>query len=235
MIIKKIFEGVCDEGVHNDFVKFSRGDFKDRYLIEGKKQAKKWTIKTGPEFANYFVREGLSKLNQKINVNGIISTTLDLSNEIPFEISKISQFQGVKKYVINTEIHPRDVLVLMDKYPKVFFALTFSEGDLNVKIKAKPPKSGKPSNKDDEDKKIDFCTVKTTDKSLLESLFWDVGLDWDSIIISHEIIIEDIIYPKEMASMKPAEVREKSKRKGKIIRNIKSGGKEKIFECNFIA
>ena len=158
-----------------------------------------------------------------------------MSDEIPFEISKISQFQGVKKYVINTEVNPKEVLVLMDKYPKVFFALTFSEGDLNVKIKAKPPKSGKPSNKDDEDKKIDFCTVKTTDKSLLESLFWDVGLDWNSIVISHELIIDEIVYPKDMATMKPAEVREHSKRKGKIIRHIKIDGKEKTSERNFIA
>ena len=40
MIIKKIFEGEFDEQVHNQFLKFSRGEFKNKYLINGKKQEK---------------------------------------------------------------------------------------------------------------------------------------------------------------------------------------------------
>lgn len=235
MIIKKIFEENCDEAVHNDFVKFSRGEFKNRYLVEGKKQAKNWTIKTGPEFANFFVKKGLEQLTEKIKVKGIISTTLNLAEEIPFEISKISQFQGVKKYIIDTEVNPTDVLSLMEKYPKVFFALSFNLGSLNIKIKAKPPKSGNPSSKDKEEVKVDFCTVKTDNKKLLEELFWDIGLSWSLILIKHDLIIEDIVYPKDMASMKPAEVREKSKRKGKIIRKIKIDEREEQFEKQFVA
>ena len=235
MIIKNIFEGDCDEEVHNDFVKFSRGVFNDRYLVEGKKQAKNWTIKTGPEFANFFVRKGLEKLTEPINLKGIISTTLNLSDEIPCEISKISQFQGVKKYVIDAEVEPKKLIDLMDKYPKVFFALSFNLGSLNIKIKAKPPKSGKPSNKDGEDQKVDFCIIKTDDKNLLKDFFWDVGLDWKTIYISHSLIIEDIVYPENMANMKPAEIRENAKRKGKIIRKVKIDDSEKTFEKEFTA
>ena len=32
MVIKKIFDGNFDEEVHNDFLKFSRGEFKDRFF-----------------------------------------------------------------------------------------------------------------------------------------------------------------------------------------------------------
>jgi hypothetical protein len=235
MIIKKIFEGLCDEGVHNDFVKFSRGEFKNRYLIEGKKQAKNWTIKTGPEFANFFVKKGMKQLSEKIKVKGIISTTLNLTEEIKFEISKISQFQGVKKYIIDCEVEPLEILDLMRKHPKVFFALSFNFGSLNIKIKAKPAKSGKSSGKNKEGPKVDFCTIKTDDKNLLEELFWDIGLDWKLISVNHTLIIDGIVCPKDMASMKPAEVREASKRKGKVIRKINVDGSEKTSEKEFTA
>ena len=46
MVMKKIFEGVSDNEIHNDFMKFSRGEFKDKYIIEAKKQANKTAIKT---------------------------------------------------------------------------------------------------------------------------------------------------------------------------------------------
>ena len=39
MVVKKIFEGNFDEEVHNDFLKFGRGEYNNRYLLEGKKQA----------------------------------------------------------------------------------------------------------------------------------------------------------------------------------------------------
>ena len=33
-IVRKIFKGKFDENVHNDFVKYSKGVFKDKYLLE---------------------------------------------------------------------------------------------------------------------------------------------------------------------------------------------------------
>ena len=234
MIIKKIFDEVFDEEVHSDFLKFSRGEFKDKYLVDAKKQASKWAVKTGPEFANYFVKSGLSSCSGEVKVTGIISTTLDLVPEIKFEIDKVSNFQGVKKYIINTMVNPEDIISLIDKYPKVFFALSFSNDDLNIKIKAKPPKSAKPG-KGDEAVKADFCTIKTSKKEVIEELFFDVGVTWKEISINHTILIDGIVYPENATELKPTEVREKAKRKGKLIRKIKIDGKEKISEANFVA
>ena len=90
MIIKKIFDGNFDDEIHNQFVKFSRGEFKDKYLIDAKKQASKWAVKTGPEFVNHFVLQGLKSLNGEIAVKGIIVSTLDLKDEIKFDIDKVS-------------------------------------------------------------------------------------------------------------------------------------------------
>jgi hypothetical protein len=234
MITKKIFEGIFDEEVHSDFMKFSRGEFKDKYLINAKKQSNKWAIKTGHEFANNFVKSGLTKCEGKIKVTGIIATTLDIKEEMNFNIEKISNFQGVKKYIINTEIEPSNIINLIDKYPRVFFALSFSNSDMDIKIKAKPPKSSKPG-KGDEDVKADFCTIKTSKKEVIEELFFDVGLDWKEISINHIIKINDIIYPEDMEKLKPAEVREKAKRKGILIRKIIIDGKEQTKQAEFIA
>lgn len=235
MIIQKVFDQIFDEEVHNDFIKFSRGLFKDRYLIEAKKQANKWAIKTSAEFANDFVKACMKKEKNNFKVTGIISTTLDIKEEIPFEISKISQFQGVKKYVINTEIHSNQILDLMEKYPRVFFALSFKGEDFQLKIKAKPPKSGSSNKKDDEEKKADFCTLKTDDKELLNQIFFDVGLDWKEARINHTLEINEIIYPDNFEKLKPSEVREFSNRKGRLIRNISLDGINQKKEANFVA
>jgi len=234
MIIKKIFDGNFDDEVHDHFIKFSRGDFKDKYLVNAKKQANKWAIKTGPEFANFFVSSGLSNCSGPIKVSGIISTTLDLSGDIKFEIEKIGNFQGVKKYVINTEVNPEEITSLVEKYPRAFFALSFSNSDMDIKIKAKPPKSGKPG-KGDEEVKADFCTIKTNKEEVVREFFFDVGIDWKEIAIKHDILIDGIVYPKDMAGLKPAEIREQSKRKGKIVRRIVVDGRERVEEASFVA
>lgn len=235
MIIKKIFEKEFDDEVHNAFVKFSRGEFKDKYLIDGKKQANKWSIKTGPEYVNSLVSLCLQKLNgSNVPIKGVIVSTLDLKNEMNFPIIKVGNFQGIRKIQINAEINPAEILSLMEKYPRVFYALTFKGDDFDLKIKAKAPKSGKPG-KEGEDAKAEFCALKTNNKELLESLFFDVGLYWREIKLNHTLKIEEIIYPSNIDGLKPAEIREQSKRKGAIIRKITTDGKETEKEAEFSA
>ncbi len=234
MIIEKIFNGNFDSEIHNDFIKFSRGEFKDRYLIDAKKQANKWAVKTSCEFSNFLVRSCISKCKNSVNVSGIIATTLDLKKDIKFEVSKISQFQGVKKYIISTNVNSIDLIDLMDKYPRAFFALSFKNNDFELKIKAKPPKSGK-SGKDEEEIKADFCTLKTNDDKILNDFFFDTGINFKEAKINHTVKIENIIYPKNIDGMKPAEIRENSKRQGVLVRNICIDGNITKKEAKFIA
>jgi hypothetical protein len=234
MTIKKIFHQIFDDGVHSDFLKFGRGEYKDRYLLEGKKQPSKWAIKTGPEFANYLVKECLNKVQEKIHMKGILVTTSNLDNEINFEIKKKSNFQGIKKLEIDTEVEIEKLKNLMNKFPRVFYALSFAGNDFELKIKAKAPKNAKPGKENEEGPRADFCTLKTNDERIVKELFFDHP-DFKEISINHTIFIEDIVYPKDFAKMKPEEVREQSKRKGKIIRKIIADGKEEIKESGFIA
>jgi hypothetical protein len=233
MVIKKIFDSACDEEVHGDFLKFGRGEYKGRYLLEGKRQKDKWAIKTSPEFVNFLVKKCLSRANDRIFVSGIIISTIDLSKEISFEIKKKSNFQGVRKFQIETEVSAKEILGLMEKYPRIFFALSFKGDDFEIKVKAKAPKSGKPGKESEEGPKADFCSLKTNDKEIVNELFFEYP-DFENIVISHIIKIDDIVYPQNMASLKPEEVREQSKRKGKIIRKIIVDGKEEIKEVEFI-
>ncbi|MCK5321064.1 hypothetical protein KAJ38_00640 [Candidatus Pacearchaeota archaeon] len=232
MTMKKIFEGVFDEEVHTNFLKFGRGDHKNKYLIEGKRQAKKWAIKAGAEYANFLVRRCLEKINGSVNIKGVIVSTSDLRNEIDFEIKKVSNFQGVRKHIIDTEIKSSQILDLMVKYPRVFFALSFKGDGFVLKIKPKGPKTEK-KGKDGEAPVVDFCSLKTENKEIIKELFFSVG-DFQEVYINHTINITDIIYPTNVENLKPTEIRELAKKKGILIRNVNADGIEKTSEAEFV-
>ncbi len=230
MTIKKIFSGILDEEVHSDFLKFGKGEFKDKYLIDGKKQADKWVIKTGPEFANYLVRLGLEKAKGKVKITGVIVSTLKME----ISISKdLKQFMGIKQYKVDTEVEASTVLDLMKQFPRAFFALSFILPDFELKIKPKAPKSAKPSTSDKEPK-AEFCSLKTTDEKVVKELFFDVSFVKE-VAIKHLLKIDQIVYPKDFAKMKPEDVREQSKRKGVIVRQITADGKVEVKEAKFEA
>jgi hypothetical protein len=234
MVIKKIFEGDFDEEVHNDFMKFSRGEYKNRYLVEAKKQAKKIAIKTSSEYANLLVMNCINKISEdSLAVKGIIVSTTDLSEVIPFDIKKKSNFQGVRKFQIDTEIKTSDLVDLMKKYPKAFYALSFKGEDLQLKVKAKAPKSGKPG-KGDEDPKADFCNLKTSDRELISEILFDVE-EFKEVKINHTIAVEEIVYPSDVENLSPKEIRERAKRKGKVYRKIIIDGNEKVSNAEFEA
>jgi len=232
--MKKIFEGVFDDEVHANFLKFGRGEYKDKYLLEGKRQAKKWAIKAGAEYANFLVRKCLEKVGGAVEVKGVIVSTLDLRDEISFEVSKVKNFQGVRKHVIDGEVEPEQIFALMDKYPKAFFALTFKGDGFVLKIKPKAPASGKPGKNKEDGPVTDFCSLKTEDKGIVDYLFFRVG-DFQEVRVNHTINVTDIVYPSNMDELKPTEVRELAKRKGVVIRTAIVDGKEQVSEANFIA
>ena len=232
MIMKKIFDGVFDDEVHAAFLKFGRGEYRDKYLLEGKRQAKKWAIKAGVEYVNFLVRWCLERIDGIVAIRGIIVSTLDLRDEIGFDIVKVGNFQGIRKNVIDTEVEASKILELMNKFPRVFFALSFKGDDFVLKIKAKAPKSGK-SGKGGDKPIVDFCSLKTLDKSLVDELFFGVG-DFGEVSVNHVIEVSDIVYPENVDDLKPTEIRELSKRKGIVIRNVDVDGIVKMSRAEFV-
>jgi len=231
MSIKKIFDKVFDEEVHIELLKFGKGEFASKYLIEAKKQPGKYVIKTGAEFANQLVKMGAEKANGKIKVTGVIVSTLHM--DIPFS-KGIKQFMGIKQYKVDSEVESSQILDAMKKFPRAFFALSFILPDYELKIKAKAPKSAKPSIKGEKEQRPEFCSLKTTDMNVIKEIFFDLA-DFKEISIRHTIKIDQIVYPKDFTKMKPEEVREQSKRKGVIIRDITIDGKSESKEASFEA
>jgi len=235
--ITKIFRDKTegDELVHLQFQKFSRGEFRNRALISVKRTGKKYTVNTSAEFANELVRMISEKLGyEKTKVTGAIVSTSDLKEEIEF--TNIKQFQGVKRYLINKEMSGNEIVSLLDRFPKTFFALTFStpDGETSLKIKPKAPKSGKPG-KGDEAPKADFCKMTTTDQKIGSEFVFEKS-DFKKADIIHHFFIEEIVVPTELKNEKDyAIIRENSRRKGRIVREAtideKSSKEEKSFEA----
>ncbi len=230
--IKKIADKKIDEAVHLQFQKFSKGIFKNRALINAKKSKEKYTILTGPEFANELVYMMAQKLGEKkTNVTGAIVSTSDLKGKLEFK--EIKQFQGVKRYLIDTEISGKEIVSLIEEFPKVFFALTFNVDENNtLKIKPKAPKSGKPG-KGDEEPKADFCKITTNDLEIGKGFVFEKS-DFKKADIKHEFVIEKIILP-DTDEKDFAKIREMAKRSGKIIRYSEIDGVKSRKEFEFVA
>lgn len=228
--IKKVFDGRIDDIVHQQFQKFSRGEFRDRAQIKVKRVKDKYTITTGNEFANDFVRILAEKLgDKKTSVTGVIVSTLDL---VGLDYQGKKQFMGIKQYVIKKEMSGKEMLDLLDRFPKGFFALSFETGNYLLKIKPKAPKSAKPSTKNNEKIKPDFCKLITNDSSIGKSFVFEKE-DFKDAEITHTFFINEMILPQGETDF--AKVREMAKRKGKIVRKAMIDGNQMNSEKEFEA
>lgn len=228
--IKKVFDESIDEEVHLQFQKFSKGEFRDKALIKSKKSKDKYTIIATAEFANEMVRAVAEKLGEeKTSIKGIIVSTNDLTGQLDFEDKK--QAMGIKKYIIDREMTGNEIIKLLDKFPKAFFALSFEAGENKLKIKPKAPKSAKSKNKG-EKPKPDFCRLKTNDKELGKSFVFEKP-DFKEAEINHTFLINELVLPEGEKDF--AKIREMAKRKGKIIREAVIDGQEINSEKEFVA
>jgi len=229
--ITKIFQGKSDFLVHQQFQKFGRGEFKDKALISARRVKDSVTILTTADFANelvYFCAKKLGK--NKTRVTGAIVSTSDLKNSL--DIKEIKQFQGVKRYIIDKEMSGDEILSLIEKFPKAFFALSFSVAgnSISLKIKPKAPKSGKPGNKGGKKSKPNFCRITTKDRDFIEDFVFEKS-NFKKAEISHKFVISEIIMPEGETDY--ARIRELAKRKGKIIREALIDGEKIRKEIGF--
>ena len=237
--MKKIFEGKSENDilVHNQFQKFSRGQFNNKAMMTFGKSKDRYSVITSAEFANELVRAVAEKIGaSKTHVTGGVITTADLTGQLEFSDKK--QFMGIKQYVLDKDMTGTEILALCDKFPLAFTALSFTAPDgTELKIKPKAPKSAKPSTKGgDESPKVDFCKLYTKDKAMTRAFVFDKEIDLDNVKkaeINNAFVIEDIILPKNEKDF--AKMRELAKRKGKVLRTIKIEGNVIKKEAGFLA
>ena len=240
--IKEIFDENPGKLAHLQFQKFSKGEFRNKAIIEAKNSKGKYTIKTSPEFTNELVMIMAKKLGENTSkIKGALVSTHNLKEEEGIKDlvadAEVKQFQGVKRYLIDTEIKGNDLVGYIERFPKTFFALSFgSDSENQLKIKPKAPKSGKPG-KGDEAPKADFCNLKTTDSEIMKSFVIEKpNLDFKDAKINHTYLINEIIIPEEIKKTGDfKKMREEALRKGKIIRNSEIDSEKKTSEKEFQA
>ena len=232
--IKKIFDKKIDSGIHLQFQKFGRGEFRNKALIRIKKSGNKYSITTSAEFANefvYFLAQNLK--DKRTRVTGAIISTNDLKNDLEFK--EIKQFQGVKRYIIDKEMSGEEIIMLLEKFPRAFFALSFSSGEEILKIKPKAPKSSKPGKEKGDAPKADFCKIITSNSEFAKSFVFEKS-DFKSAEINHVYIIREIEVPSNLKNSGDfAKMREDAKRKGILVRNSEIDGQKFQKEIEFEA
>ena len=227
--IQKLCSGKSDELTHLQFEKYSRGLFTNKAIVQCKFSKDNYSFATTSEYAGEFVRACAHELgNNKAKVEGVIISTKELPSNIKYH--GISQFMGVKKYLISAEMTGNEIISICNSVPRAFIALSFSTGISELKVKPKAPKSAKPGNSDDV--KVDFCKLKTTNSEFAKKLFFDIG-NFKVAEAVHDLDIKEIEVPKDEKD--PIKMRERAIRKGKIIRKLKVDGVESKKEFDFSA
>ena len=229
MFIKKIFQNKTDESVHKQFVRFGKGTYEMRAVINAHISSSQVKISSGFEFANDLVEFCLS-INSKLEVSGIILS----KNKLEIEgLEKEKKKKSIFEYSINKEIESGQLKIILEK---CHFALLDCKGPgIELKIKKKLPKPGK-SNK--AKVKDNFCVLKLDLKfsnKFKEEFFWDAP-SFKKARAEHAYYIKETIIPKELGKEKDYEkIRLSAKRKGKITRKTIVDKKEVVKEKEFIA
>ncbi|GAG13546.1 unnamed protein product [marine sediment metagenome] len=213
--IKKIWDGKGEEA-HSYFVRFSKGSFENRAILNLQKTSK-IKLKGSFEWANDFIKIISEILD--INFSGLILSKeqLNLDNE--------KKKSGIFQYEVS-DISSEKIKEIGEVYATLLDAET---PDIKLKIKKKLPKPGKSEGKIDDK----FCQIE------LDLRYWQeiknafMLPECKKCRISHTFIIEEIILPEDEKDF--AKIREKAKRKGKIIRKLEIDKKESKEEKNFEA
>ena len=229
--IKKIFENKVDEKVHAQFTRYSKGNFENKAILDIT-NSKKIKIKTSSEFTNELVGLLANTIKNKTLVKGIIFSTRNLSSETDIKFDEIKSAIGVRKHFVNQELTKEQILSLIEKFPHCSVNLSFKTDYGELKVKEKAPKSRKPSNKEGNVPKADYCVLETEDKAILKDYAFDIPNDFKKVLIKHTFSIEQIDIPKEYANNFEL-ARLHAKRKGKIIRELDIDGKKEKRVCSF--
>jgi len=215
--IKKIWEGKGEEA-HSYFVRFSKGQFKNRAALNLQKTSK-IKLRGSFEWVNDFV-EVVSEISEA-RFSGII-----LSKE------ELPEFPGKKKTgIFQYDVENVDSGKIQEIKNKAYALLLDAETpDIKLKTKKKLPKPGKSSEKKADDK---FCQLEADLRYWPQIKEAFMLPECRKCKINHTFIIEEVILPEDEKDF--SIIREKARRKGRIIRKLEIDKKESEEEKEFVA
>jgi len=212
--IKEIFNG-NGERAHNQFIRFGKGKFENRAVLNLQKTSK-IKLRGSFEWANDFVETASELTNIKFSGIILSKEKLDLENE------KIKS--GVYSYEVS-DINSDKIKEIRNK---IYTMLLEGEGEgVILKIKKKLPKPGKSEGKVDDK----FCQLEADLKygdKIKEAFMLP---ECKKCRISHTFEITEIVLPKNEKDFE--KIRVLAKRKGKIIRKLEVDKKEEKEEKSF--
>lgn len=226
MFIKKIFQDKVDNSVHKQFVRFGKGTYNSRAIVNVTKQADKIKISSTFELANDFV-EFISEIATKFSVSGIILSKEPIQG---IQLDWIKK-QGLLTCNVEKELFALELKELANKSYAAL--LDCNAPGISLKIKKKLPKPGKSGETKVNDK---FCILELDKKfwpQFHKEFLFDLPSEFKKARIEHTYIIKEIILPKDEKDFE--KMRLMAKRKGKILRKIIIDGKEIINEKEFEA
>lgn len=221
--IKKILNDTIDNSVHAQFVKFSKGVFENKAVINISRNDAKIKISSTYELANELVLLA-AILTNKLKVSGLL-----LSKE------KIPEFNGKEKgslfsYIIDQEIESKRLIEIMQQ--SYYALLNCSAPELELKIKQKLPR---PSSKGIDKVNDKFCVMNLDIKfwSQVKDEFLSDLPEGKKYRMIHKYEIKEIILPKGEKDFD--KIRILAKRKGILTRKADVDGKEIVKQKEFSA
>ncbi len=229
--IKNIFENKQNEKVHNKLIRYSKGFFEGP-KIKIRKQKDNIKIKS-----SFHIVDELLELVVKYNtenivlIKGVIIYNEDLEKkfeELGLKYVKVTKSRGIHKYELNHEVDIKKFFEVFNNYNPL---VSFTTKDVKITTKKSFPKP----NKEISDS---FCYIQlpiSAEKEVYESFCFDIKDEYPKFVdISHDIIVEEVIFPKtDLEDFK--EIRRLAKRKGKIKRYVKYDKKTLESEATFEA
>ena len=229
--IKKILLDEADEKVHVQFVRFSRGTFENRAVLNVRSGK---IIKAGGTFdlVNDMVLFA-SQLSQKFSVSGTFFT-----RENPEELlaalnikADVKKKKNLFQSEINAELNPGQAKKIYEA--SYCLLLDVNAEGISLKTKKKLPRPSKSSKEKVDDK---FCVLEIDEKyskQFHDEFLFDIPPVFKKARIAHTFIISEVILPKGEKNFEL--MRLNAKKKGKIVRQAEVDGKisqqEKTFEA----
>ncbi|MGB9707779.1 MAG: hypothetical protein ACPLXC_00395 [Candidatus Pacearchaeota archaeon] len=224
MFIKKLFENKIDETVHKQFVRFGKGTYGLRAIMNVTRQTDKIKISSTFELANDFV-EFIATLAPRFSVSGIVLSKDKMEG---FEFRKKA---GILACEIQKEMSNIELKELAAKSYATL--LDCNMPGVSLKIKKTLPKPSKSGEGKVNDK---FCVLELDKKfssQVHKEFLFDLPQEFKKARIEHTYIIKDIIMPQGEKDFE--KIRILAKRKGTIVRKIIVDSKEIVKEKEFVA
>lgn len=230
--IKKIWEGNVDEAVHEQFVRFSRGKFELRAVINFR-ISKEIKFTTTFELANDVVLF-ISGLGVGAVVEGIVLSRKDLSDFLEeWRIKGESKKKKAGLYenkILRQELNSQKLKCLADA---AYYSLLDIEAEgINLKTKKKLPRPSKSSKAGKINDK--FCSVTLNSRykeKLCEDFLFGLAVG-KKVRVEHTFVVKEIKVPEKFENFE--EARRNAKRRVEIIRKAEVDGEQIVSEKEFL-